>query len=69
MPNRRVVRIAVPAKLSNLIQMLEAADVADPDDTIVLYSRGELVVEEPQPTLIADVDEEQERENAARAEA
>lgn len=69
MPNRRVVRIAVPAKLSKLIQMLEAADVIDPDDTIVLYSRGELVVEEPQPTLVEAVDVEQERENAARAEA
>lgn len=68
MKNRRVVRIGVPAKLSKLVAMLEAADVTDPENAIVIYSRGELVVEEPVPTL-APVDEEQDRENEARAEA
>lgn len=68
MKNRRVVRIGVPAKLSKLVAMLEAADVTDPENAIVIYSRGELVVEEPVPTL-APVDEEQDRENAAREEA
>lgn len=56
--NRKLLRVGTPIKLSKLTALLDAVDADDPDNTIVLHYNGELIVEEPQPTL-ATVDTEE----------
>lgn len=49
--NRKLLRVGTPVRLSQLRTLLEAADTADPENTIVYHYNGELIVEEPVPTL------------------
>lgn len=53
MKNRKLLRVGLPIRLSKLRTLLDNIDPADADNTIVLYSRSELVIEEPVPTLDA----------------
>lgn len=51
MKNRRVLSIGMPVKLSSLQVLLEHAQVERPNDCIVRHYDGQLIIEEPQPTL------------------
>lgn len=49
--NRKLLRVGTPVRLSQLRALLDAVDAADAANTIVYHYNGELIVEEPVPTL------------------
>lgn len=56
--NRKLLRVGTPIRYSKLIALLDAVDCADPENTIVLHRNGELIIEEPVPTLVDGGDDE-----------
>lgn len=52
--NRKLLRIGVPVRLDRLRVLLENVDTDKPDEVIVSHYNGELIVEEPDPTLLDD---------------
>lgn len=51
MKAKKLIRIATPATLSQLMTVLGTIDVDEHPDAVVSHRNGELMVEEPQPTL------------------
>ncbi len=51
--HRKLLSVATPIPLSNLKLMLDALDTNNPDACIVRHMNGQLIVEEPHPTIVA----------------
>lgn len=52
--HRKLLSVATPICLSNLKIMLDALDTNVPDTCIVRHMNGQLIIEEPHPTIVVE---------------